>query len=421
MEKVVIIGLGLKHQDKKDVYNSLDELELLVNTAHGEVIKKFVVFRDKIDPAYYIGCGKLQEIKDFIITNKIRTIVFDNELSPAQIRNLEEILDAKIVDRTRLILDIFAQRAITKEAQLQVELAQLNYMLPRLTKKGVYLDNQVGGIGTRRGPGETKLEYDRRKIMQRIDKIKTELKKVVVNREIQKKQRIESQIPIVVLVGYTNAGKSTLFNVLVNKSVSYADDKLFATLDPLVRKITLPSGTNFLITDTVGFINKLPHHLVESFKSTLEIIKDASLIIEVIDITNQNISQQSQVVQNILEDLNVQNVPKIKVYNKIDLLPKHLLKSYIKKFGINNNHDVVFISAKNCFGIKKLIKKIELFFKDLYITKTIKINPEKFFAINDFYKSCKVISNYIEKNCMIIKFRTTKMYYSKLKKLLATL
>ncbi len=416
MEKLVVIGLGLKNENRKNVYQSLDELTRLIDTAGGEVVKQFIVFRDKIDPSYYIGLGKVYEINEYIKKNKVRTIIFDNELSPAQLRNLEEILDAKIVDRTRLILDIFSQRAHTKEAQLQVELAQLNYMLPRLTKKGIYLDNQVGGIGTRRGPGETKLEYDKRRILQRIDKIKKDLKKISLTRTVQKKLRIDSEIPTIALIGYTNSGKSTLFNKLLKSNESYADDKLFATLDPMVRKIKLDSGTNFLLIDTVGFISKLPHNLVESFKSTLEIIKDASLILEIIDITNQDIVKQQNITKEIIEQLNVSHIPLIKIYNKIDLIPKKLLKSYLKKFLITKNE--LFISAKDGLGIKKLLNRIEFYLKKFFITKTIKIKQDKFYLLNDFYKYCKVIFNYVEKNYILLKIKTTKTFYAKIRKLL---
>jgi GTP-binding protein HflX len=418
MEKVVIVGTVLKSAGKKAIEEekkSLEELASLVSTARGVVVKQFLVKRDKIDPAYYIGKGKAEEINSFILQNNVRTVVFDNELTPAQIKNLEEIISAKIVDRTRLVLDIFAQRAHTKEAKLQVELAQLQYMLPRLTQKGIYMDNQVGGIGTR-GPGETKLEYDRRKIMQRIEKIKEELQKVVSARQEQKKLRLETNIPLVALVGYTNVGKSTLFNTLLKSSCAYTDDKLFATLDPLIRKIVLPTKEEFLIVDTVGFINKLPHHLIESFKSTLEVVKDATLLLEVVDLTDEDFHKKELLVEKILEELNADKIPVIKVYNKVDLLDEKLQKFYIKK--LNKLKDKVVISAKTGTGVDVLIKKILYFIKQKYVTKTIKVPNTKFEILNFINKHCKVISYDVNHNLLNIKITTTKEIYNKILKML---
>jgi len=406
MEKVVVVGTVLKTCGKKAIIEelkSLEELTSLVSTANGIVVNSFLVKRDRIDPAYYIGKGKAEEINNFIIQNKIHTLVFDNELTPAQIKNLEQIISAKIVDRTRLILDIFAQRAHTKEAKLQVELAQLEYMLPRLTQKGIYMDNQVGGIGTR-GPGETKLEYDRRKIMQRIEKIKDELKKVVVARQEQKKLRTETNIPLIALVGYTNTGKSTLFNTLLKSSCAYTDDKLFATLDPLVRKIVLPTKEEFLIVDTVGFVNKLPHNLVESFKSTLEVVKDASLLLEVIDLTDEDFVQKELLVKKILQELNADKIPVIKVYNKVDLLEEKLQKIYLKKF--SKEKTKVVISAKSVLGIDELIEKICFFLNQTHVVKTIKISSTNLGVLNFIYKHCKVISYDVNHSLLKLKIST---------------
>ena len=418
MEKVVTVGVILKSSDKekiKEEYKSLDELASLVSTAKGYVVKTFIVKRDKIDPAYYIGCGKAEEIGRYVVDNRIHTVVFDCELSPAQIRNLEQKIDAKIIDRSRLILDIFAQRAHTKEAQLQVELAQLQYMLPRLTQKGIYMDNQVGGIGTR-GPGETKLEYDRRKIMQRIEKIKQELQKVALSRQEQKKLRLQTQIPLVALVGYTNTGKSTLFNTLLKSYQAYADDKLFATLDPLIRKLKLPNGQNILIVDTVGFINKLPHHLVESFKSTLEIVKDATLLLEVIDITSEDFQKREELVKELLEQLGVSDVPIVKVYNKVDVLNEDLRKVYLKKF--NSKKNSVVISAKTGFGIENLLKKIQKLINSNLVSRTLRFSSDKYKILNFIYKYCKVIYNYVDNRYVYIKIQTTKEIYNKIKQMI---
>jgi len=418
MEKVVTVGVILKSSDKekiKEEYKSLDELASLVSTAKGVVIKTFLVKREKVDPAYYIGRGKTEEIGKYVAENKTHTVIFDHELSPAQIRNLEQKIEAKIIDRSRLILDIFAQRAHTKEAQLQVELAQLQYMLPRLTQKGIYMDNQVGGIGTR-GPGETKLEYDRRKIMQKIEKIKQELEKVSLSRQEQKKLRLQTQIPLVALVGYTNTGKSTLFNTLLKSYQAYADDKLFATLDPLIRKLRLPNGQNILIVDTVGFINKLPHHLVESFKSTLEIVKDATLLLEMIDITSEDFQKREKLVKELLEQLGVSDVPIIKVYNKVDMLDENVRKIYFKK--LNNRKDSIIISAKTGFGIEDLLKKIQKLINSNLVSRTLRFSSDKYKILNFIYKYCKVISNYVDNKYIYIKIQTTKETYNKIKQMI---
>ncbi|MCX7910888.1 MAG: GTPase HflX [Endomicrobia bacterium] len=412
VEKVVIVGTILKSEKNlQKEYRSLEELSNLVSTANGVVEKSFIVKRDKIDPAYYIGKGKAEEIGEYVSKNKIKTVVFNNELTPAQIKNLEEKIDAKIIDRTRLILDIFAQRAHTKEAKLQVELAQLEYLLPRLTKKGIYMDNQVGGIGTR-GPGETKLEYDRRKIMQRIEKIKEELKKVVIARQEQKKLRIESQIPIVTLIGYTNSGKSTLFNALLKQNHAYADDKLFATLDPLTRKLILPSGAEVIIVDTVGFIDKLPHTLIESFKSTLEIVKDASLLLEVIDVSSEEIEEKEKLVKTILDELGASNIPIIKVYNKIDLLENPKKNFIFKKL---NKKNAVFISAKYAINLEALLEKIEKLLKLKNFVKTIKLPAQKYELLDFIYKHCKIISNIVKGDLLLLKILTNNATYNIIK------
>lgn len=420
MEKVVTVATILKSYNKEEIkseYKSLDELSNLVSTAKGVVVKTFLVKREKIDPAYYIGQGKATEIGEYVSKNKIHTVIFNNELSPAQIRNLEEKIDAKIIDRTRLILDIFAQRAHTKEAKLQVELAQMQYLLPRLTQKGIYMDNQVGGIGTR-GPGETKLEYDKRKIMMKIEKIKEELNKIVISRQEQKKLRTEREIPLLALVGYTNTGKSTLFNTLLKSAESYADDKLFATLDPLIRKLRLPSGNEVLLVDTVGFIHKLPHHLIESFKSTLEIVKDAKLLLEIIDITAEDIIARQKLVRQVLDDIGAKEIPILRIYNKVDLLNKNLMKNYIKR--LNNQEDSVVISAKTCFGIDQLFKKIGKYLAADMVVRTIKISQNQYEIVNFIYKYCKVISNYIDNYYIKLKIQTTESFFEKIKKLIKT-
>ncbi|ACL69867.1 GTPase HflX [Halothermothrix orenii] len=296
---------------------SLEELKRLADTAGVKVLKKLMQRRFVINPAFYIGKGKLKELKHLVFENGANLVIFDNELTPAQFRNLENFLETRVVDRTQLILDIFAQHAHTRESKLQVELAQLQYLLPRLTGKGEELSRLGGGIGTR-GPGETKLEIDRRRIEKRIYKLKQELKNVKKNRQIQRKSRKD---PVVALVGYTNAGKSTLLNTLTNANTEVAD-KLFATLDSTLRRLTLPFGKQIIISDTVGFIKKLPHQLVASFQATLEEIKEADILLHVVDSSEPELENHIKVVNAVLKELGVFHKEKIMVLNKIDRLEK---------------------------------------------------------------------------------------------------
>ena len=300
---------------------SLEELARLTTTAEVEVLDKIEVRRGNIDPGYYIGRGKLAQVNKLIFAQGANVVIFDDELSPAQHSNLEEALEVKVLDRTQLILDIFASHAHTKEGKLQVELAQLEYLLPRLTGKGEELSRLGGGIGTR-GPGETKLEIDRRRIRKRIHRLKEKLAKVRQNREVQRQDRTD---PVISLVGYTNAGKSTLLNLLTGAEVE-VKDKLFATLDSTLRKIQLPVGRQVVVSDTVGFIDKLPHDLVAAFKATLEEIKDSSLLIHVVDSNHDNLEQLMQVVYDVLEDLGVLDKEIITVFNKADLVDDNQLK-----------------------------------------------------------------------------------------------
>lgn len=297
MEKVLIIGVELD-TDTIDIENSLDELEELVSAADGVVISRLVQKKDNINPAYFIGKGKAEEIKNYCEELNITTVVFNDELSGAQLRNLEKIIDRKIVDRTNLILDIFASRANSKEGKLQVKLAQLKYRLPRLIGFRDYLSREGGGIGTR-GPGEQKLETDRRHILREVDNIEKQLKEIEQNRETKRKKREDSNLPIVALVGYTNAGKSTLLNKLLEFSDEYEEvkqvfvkDMLFATLDTSLRRGKLPNGQAFLLTDTVGFVSKLPTRLIEAFKGTLEEVKYADLLLHVVDASNKDLDIQ---------------------------------------------------------------------------------------------------------------------------------
>jgi GTP-binding protein HflX len=312
-EKAILIGVVTQHQDEEKAKEFLDELEFLVTTAGGVSIKRFVQKLEKPHPKTFIGTGKLEEVKRYIDTHHVGTAIFDDELSPAQLRNIEKVLDCKILDRTNLILDIFAQRAQTSYARTQVALAQCQYLLPRLTKLWTHLDKQKGGIGMR-GPGETEIETDRRIVREQISVLKKRLAVIDKQMAIQRKNR--GKMVRVALVGYTNVGKSTLMNV-VSKSDVFAENKLFATLDTTVRKVVV-KNLPFLMTDTVGFIRKLPTQLVESFKSTLDEVREADLLLHVVDISHKNFEEHIDSVNKILLEIKSADKPVMMVFNMID-------------------------------------------------------------------------------------------------------
>ena len=312
-EKTVLIGIISQQQDEIQSTEYLDELEFLTLTAGGITVKRFVQKMEKPNPKTFLGVGKLEEVRNYIESNAIGTAIFDDELSPAQIRNIEKILNCKILDRTNLILDIFAQRAQTSSAKTQVELAQCQYLLPRLTRLWTHLDKQKGGIGMR-GPGETEIETDRRIIRDKITLLKKKLLTIDKQMAVQRKNRVK--MVRVALVGYTNVGKSTLMNV-ISKSDVFAENKLFATLDTTVRKVVI-KNIPFLLTDTVGFIRKLPTQLVESFKSTLDEVREADLLLHVVDISHPNFEDHIASVNAILNDIKCANKPSLIVFNKID-------------------------------------------------------------------------------------------------------
>jgi GTP-binding protein HflX len=344
LEKAVLVGIIESSRDQE----SMEELKDLAETAGAQVVGVITQKRKGIDSAHYIGKGKLEELKSFIQNNEVDVVIVNDELSGSQIKNMEDFLDVKVVDRTCLILDIFASRAKTRESMLQVELAQLKYRLPRLTGLGSQLSRLGGGIGTR-GPGETKLETDRRHIQNRIKSIERKLAKLERHRNLYRQRRAKNRIPVVSIVGYTNAGKSTLFNALA-KAESYVEDKLFATLDTSARKLILPSGMQAVLVDTVGFIRDLPHDLVEGFKSTLDEVKYSDLLLHVIDITSSDVDEKIRVVEKVLSDLNAIDIPRLDVFNKIDLIDTQ---------PVANNKRTIFVSAKNGIGLDALKEAIE--------------------------------------------------------------
>lgn len=313
-ERVILIGVQLADGD--DTQASLDELEQLAETAGAETVGRVIQNREQPHPGTYLGKGKLDEVKQLLWETEATGVICDDELSPAQLKNMEMILDTKVMDRTLIILDIFAARANTREGKIQVELAQLKYRAARLVGLRESLSRLGGGIGTR-GPGETKLEVDRRRVHERISWLKSELKDVERHREVTRQKRMDNRMPVAAIVGYTNAGKSTLLNALTGAGI-LAEDKLFATLDPTTRSLSLPGGESVLLTDTVGFIRKLPHHLIEAFKSTLEEAKYADIILHVVDSSNSQADTQMYVVYETLKSLGVENKTIVTLFNKCD-------------------------------------------------------------------------------------------------------
>lgn len=348
-ERVILVGV--QADDNEDTEKSLDELEELAQTAGAETVGRIIQNREQIHPGTYVGKGKLDEIKNLLWETDATGIICDDELSPAQLGNLQDALDTKVMDRTLIILDIFAERASTNEGKIQVELAQLKYRQSRLVGLGKSLSRLGGGIGTR-GPGEKKLEMDRRLIKGRIAQLNRELKDVKRHREVTREQRSRNHIPVIAIVGYTNAGKSTLLNRLTGANV-LEEDKLFATLDPTTRGLKLPSGQEVLLTDTVGFIRKLPHHLIEAFKSTLEEAKYADMILHVVDVSNPQMDEQMYTVYETLQNLDVKDKVVITAFNKQDRLTEVPI---IRDFKADH---IVNISARTGQGLDTLQSVIE--------------------------------------------------------------
>ena len=385
-ERTVLVGLVTRLQDERKTDEYLDELAFLADTAGAEPVARFTQRLDYPNPRTYVGTGKLEELRLYIEENDIELVIFDDELSPKQVANIEKELKVKILDRTSLILDIFAKRAQTATARTQVELAQYQYLLPRLTRMWTHLERQRGGIGMR-GPGETQIETDRRIILDRISRLKEELQAIDRQKTVQRKNR--GKLTRVALVGYTNVGKSTLMNLL-SKSEVFAENKLFATLDTTVRKVVV-ENLPFLLTDTVGFIRKLPSHLVESFKSTLDEVREADVLVHVVDISHPNFEEQIEVVNKTLADVcGKSDKPVIMVFNKIDAFsytPKdpddltpatrenvslpELQRTWMSRMGNN----CVFISAKDKLNIEELKQKL--------YEKAREIHTERF-PYNDF-------------------------------------
>ena len=379
-EKVVLVGVITATQNEEKAHEYLDELEFLTYTAGGEVIKRFTQRLDTPNPKTFIGTGKMEELTQFVEENEIGTVIFDDELTPAQQNNIEKILRIKILDRTMLILDIFAQRAQTSYARTQVELAQYQYLLPRLTGLWTHLERQRGGIGMR-GPGETEIETDRRIVRDRIALLKKKLE--TIDRQMATQRSNRGALVRVALIGYTNVGKSTLMN-LISKSEVFAENKLFATLDTTVRKVVI-GNLPFLLSDTVGFIRKLPTQLIESFKSTLDEVRDADLLLHVVDISHPNFEEHIASVNQILGEIQSINKPTIMVFNKIDAYThqtidqddlmtektsRHFTLEEWKQTWMNRmNGDAIFISAVNKENIQEFREKVYKKVREIHITR----------------------------------------------------
>lgn len=392
---VVIVGVNV-NKEHEDFKYAMQELGNLAAACHLDVVGELTQNLNQVNRAHYIGTGKMQELRDMIQANQAIAVIFDDELSPSQIRNLEKTLDCEVLDRTMLILEIFARRAKTRESKLQVDIARLKYMLPRLVGMRESLGRQGGGSGLKnRGAGETKLELDRRKIEEKIAQLNKELENLVAQRQTQRKRRNQNGLPIVSLVGYTNAGKSTIMNTMLdlmdqgNEKTVFEKDMLFATLETSVRKVTTNTNRTFLLTDTVGFINKLPHHLVKAFRSTLEEVVEADLLIHVVDYSNPHYEEQITLTNKILAEIGVVDIPVIYAYNKTDL---------VEAIEEDDNQQHIYISARNRMGMDALTEAIhEQVFND-YVRCELLIPYTEGQIVSYFSENAHVLDEVHEEN-----------------------
>ncbi len=410
-ERAILVGLYADTLDKKECSSddSIDELEALLETAGGECMGKVLQSRHAPDPRSFIGVGKVMEVKELAEMNECSLVVFDNELSPSQTRALSNDLDLRVIDRSSLILDIFAQRAKTKEGRLQVELAQYKYMLPRLTGMWTHLVRQTasGGsspIGTR-GPGETQLETDRRHIRRKIDKLEQELEAVRKVRNTQRRKREKNGIPVVAIVGYTNAGKSTLLNKLTDAGIP-AENRLFDTLDTTTRKLKISPRTEILLSDTVGFIRKLPHHLVEAFKATLEELTYADLLLHVIDASNPSWREQVEVVDELIDQLEAGETPRIQVFNKCDIMEGEIL--YKGEYNVE-------ISAKTGFGLDRLLEKMDAVLSDGKRKVTLRLPYSKGGLLETLHSKAAVLSTEYLGDAILVEAIVSQEMYGRVK------
>ncbi len=409
-QKAILICIQYPDMDKHEAATHISELESLVDTMGAETVKTLIVPLKKRSPKFFVGSGKAEEVSDLAEDLDAELIIFDNELSPGQQRNLEELSGKCVIDRHEVILDIFAGRATTREAVLQVGLARMEYSLPRLTRAWTHLSRQKGGTKGTRGEGETQLEVDRRIVLRKITRLEKELIKVRKHRETLRKQRSSVPIPTGAIVGYTNSGKSSLLNILTGAD-AFVEDKLFATLDPTTRKVTLPEGQKILLTDTVGFIRKLPHKLVDAFRSTLEETVLADFLIHVLDISHPEVEEQYKITMEVLEELGAGDKPMIVVFNKIDLKENPLESNNIE----SNHPEALYISTKTEEGIGNLSEKIEEFLnRDKHII-TVSIPADRYDLISMIHREGNVLEEEYIDTGSIIKARVPVKAYNKLK------
>src|SRR5437762_622260 len=395
-ERALLIGLEQDGVSKWDLRDSMEELRELASSAGAEVVDTVTQKLPKPTAPFYIGKGKAEAIKESVQSQGVTSVIFNDELSPAQGRNLENLLSRKVLDRTQLILDIFAQRARSREGRLQIELAQLRYLLPRLTRMWHHLSRQTGGIGTR-GPGETQLEVDRRRVQERIARLERELEAVRKTLAIQREGRKRHQWPVAAVVGYTNAGKSTLLNLLTGADV-VAADKLFATLDPTTRSFVLPNKQRVLLTDTVGFLRKLPHTLIESFKATLEEVSEADLLIHIADLSHPRVDEQMEAVDRVIKELDAYGKQTLLVFNKIDNLPdRELVDSDRKRFPGS-----VAISARTGEGGNKLVQALETSLSSWRLRSRFRIASNESALIAEIHRVGHVLELRYEGNDAVI-------------------
>ncbi|MBI3550426.1 MAG: GTPase HflX [Elusimicrobia bacterium] len=412
-ERVILVGVAKKTRDDR-LDSSLEELHRLTETAGGVVVETLSQRLERFDPRTMIGAGKVAEVGEAVRRHRVRTVIFDEDLSPAQQNNLEKEVKAKIIDRTRLILDIFAQRARTREGELQVELAQLSYMLPRLTGSWRGFSQQVGGIGTR-GPGERKLEYERRHIRLRIKYLQQAIAKVKQERSIQRDRRRSVPVPQVAIIGYTNVGKSTLLNTLTKSEAVYADDKLFATLDPTSRRVKLPEGGWAVFTDTVGFIQKLPTTLVAAFRATLEEVALADCLIHVTDASSADRAAQTKAVETILSELGADALPRIEAVNKADLLPDSERRRLRQE-----SSRAVFISARKKEGIEEMLTRVQDSLHERWMLRELDLDASRSRLIPEAYRCAQVLKQSAHDGKIRLSLRITPENWSRLKARLST-
>lgn len=416
LERAIIVGLHLNQRSQTDFDYSMQELAALADACHITVVDQLSQKAQRVNPSHYIGTGKIEELRSLANFHEVETIIFNDELSPSQIRNLEADLDCKVIDRTILILDIFAERAQTREAQLQVEVARLQYMLPRLVGLRASLGRQGGGAGLRnKGTGETKLELDRRRIEERITMLQQELEKLVATRQIQRMKRKKNEVPVVCLVGYTNTGKSSLMNALLrhtdpetNKEV-FVKNMLFATLETSVRNIELPDNKSFLLTDTVGFVSQLPHHLIKAFRSTLEEVSEADLLIHVVDFAHEDYNKLIEVTNQTLQELGTEGIEMLYVYNKCDLTDHPYPE-------VQGND--VYMSVREGKGLEELIDSIRKQLFSHYVKCSVLLPYDQGSVVSYFNEHAQIFSTEYEEQgtrlsmeCSNADFERYKSYF----------